>query len=298
MNADIDLFLAHLASERRLSKNTVESYASDLASFLKYLDSAEIFNWSGVKEEHVSAYMSHLRREGLSERSAARALSAIKQLFKFLEEEGELSTNPTSVIAGPKMPKKLPGTLSQEEVVRLLEAPDPGKLLGVRDRAMLELLYATGLRVSELISIKLKDISLTDGTLITKGKGGKERIVPMGEYAADAIRVYIDGARPDLLKGAGSSDYLFISRRGGPISRQCFWKKIKDYGIKANITHKLSPHTLRHSFATHLLDGGADLRAVQAMLGHSDISTTQIYTSVSRERLKQIILKKHPRQSK
>jgi len=214
--------------------------------------------------------------------------------FRFLRIEGKIGHNPSRLVASPKLPKRLPKTFSLEEVENLLASPDPSTNLGLRDQAMLELLYATGLRVSELIGLKISNLNLEAGFVRTIGKGAKERMVPVGEKALDVTRHYLSQARQNLLKGRSSS-HLFLNARGKPISRQGFWKIIRKYGIIAGIKNEITPHSLRHSFATHLLERGADLRAVQIMLGHADISTTQIYTHVTGERLKQVHEKYHPR---
>lgn len=291
-NELIDQFINHLRIERGLSDNTINSYSRDLIRFVKYLDQKKISPLE-VRREDIGNYLGSLRKD-LSARSIARSLSAIKMFFKFLISEGRLKDSPARLLESIKLPTRLPEILSREEVDLLLSQPDPSLNLGQRDKAMLELLYATGLRVSELIGLHLININLEAGYVRTIGKGSKERIIPMGEIAMKAIRDYISDGRISLLKGK-NIPYLFVNSRGKPISRQGFWKIIKKYGIIAGIKKKITPHRLRHSFASHLLEGGADLRSVQVMLGHSDISTTQIYTHISRERLKQVHEKYHPR---
>jgi integrase/recombinase XerD len=294
MNDLLDQFLNHLRIERGLSENTVSSYSSDLIKYFGYL--VRIKNMPLlVKREDIAEYTGVLKKEkGLSARTIARNLSAIKMFYRFLITEGMLTENPARLLDPVKLPGRLPGTLSREEVDRLLAAPDTKTEIGQRDSAMLELLYATGLRVSELVGLHLVNLNLEPGYIRTIGKGVKERIVPMGDKARDALRLYLSYGRRELIRGK-NNHFLFLNSRGDSMSRQGFWKIIKKYGIMAGITKRITPHSLRHSFATHLLEGGADLRSVQIMLGHSDISTTQIYTHVSRERLKKIHERYHPR---
>jgi integrase/recombinase XerD len=230
----------------------------------------------------------------LSMRSIARNLSAVKMFYRFLVSDGKIQGNPARLLSAPKLPRRLPDVLSSEEVERLLAQPDAPTGRGKRDRAMLELLYATGLRVSELVNLKMANINLEAGYVRTVGKGSKERMVPVGTKALEALKEYLTQGRASFMKKRTSS-YLFLNPRGKPLTRQGFWKIIKRYGLAAGIRKKITPHSLRHSFASHLLEHGADLRSVQIMLGHSDISTTQIYTHVTRERLKQIHEKHHPR---
>lgn len=287
-----DQFIDHLRLERGLSDNTVQSYSRDLNRFLGYLDNRKISPLEATRE-HIQQYLGSLRGS-LSARSLARNLSSIKMFFRFLIIEGKMENNPSRLVPAPKLPKRLPKTFSLEEVERLLAAPDPSTPAGLRDQAMLELLYATGLRVSELTGLNVSNLNLEAGFIRTFGKGSKERMVPVGEKALESVRRYLHEARPGLLKGRSSSR-LFLNARGKPLSRQGFWKIIRKYGILAGIKNEITPHGLRHSFATHLLEGGADLRAVQIMLGHADISTTQIYTHVTGERLRRVHEKYHPR---
>ncbi len=288
----LDQFINHLRVERGLADNTIESYSRDLIRFLQFLESRKISPFH-VTQDHIMDYMGSL--EGvLSVRSAARNLSAVKIFFRFLVSDGKIKSSPARLLESPKLPQRLPGVLTHHEVERLLSQPDVSKPRGQRDKAMLELLYATGLRVSELVGLKVSDINLEAGYVRTIGKGSKERMVPMGEKALKALRDYLSDGRIGLLK-KGRSPNLFLNPRVQPITRQGFWKIIKKYGVLAGINKEITPHILRHSFASHLLEGGADLRAVQVMLGHADISTTQIYTHVTRERLKQIHEKYHPR---
>ena len=246
-----------------------------------------------IGQDDILDYMSSLQGT-ISVRSAARSLSALKMFFRFLVYDGKIKNSPARLLNTPKLPRKLPGVLSLEDVDRLLSQPDPTTHLGQRDKAMLELLYATGLRVSELVGLKLTNINLEAGYIRTVGKGSKERMVPMGGKALEALKDFLDDGRVRLLKNK-MDPHLFLNARGKPLTRQGFWKIIKQYGLKSGLRGPITPHILRHSFASHLLECGADLRAVQVMLGHADISTTQIYTHVTRDRLKQIHEKYHPR---
>jgi integrase/recombinase XerD len=284
-------FLTYLAVEKGLSPNTLASYERDLK---KYFYAMQGKDPDGISHSDVSAFLSGLSGSGIAAPSIARNLAAVRGFHKFLQIDGVAQSDPTVNLETPRGWKRLPKTLSMVEVDALLAQPDPVTLLGLRDKAMLELLYATGIRVSELVGLRVQDVNLERGFLVVMGKGSKERAVPLGEAAAAAVRSYLERARPLLLKNA-DSESLFISARRRGITRQMFWERIKLHARTAGITSSISPHTLRHCFATHLLDNGADLRAVQAMLGHADISTTQIYTHVSRERLRQIHEKYHPR---
>lgn len=291
-NELLDQFINHLRFERGLSENTVSSYSSDLIKYIEYLHKIKINPVSAGRDD-IGRYLAQMKAQ-FAERTIARNLSSIKMFYKFLINEGLMTDNPARLLESIKLPGRLPGILSREEVDSLLSMPDTTRSLGQRDSAMLELLYATGLRVSELVGLHLNSISLEPGYVRTIGKGTKERIVPMGDKAREGLKLYLKYGRPELIKGK-NLPYLFLNSRGSSISRQGFWKIIKKYGIMAGITKKITPHRLRHSFATHLLEGGADLRSVQIMLGHSDISTTQIYTHISRERLKKVHEKYHPR---
>jgi integrase/recombinase XerD len=288
----VDQFISHMRVERGLSENTIQSYSRDLIRFIQYLEARSLSSLS-IGRDDILDYMSSLQGT-ISVRSAARGLSALKMFFRFLVYDGRIENNPARLLNTPKLPLKLPGVLSLEEVDRLLSQPDPATLLGQRDKAMLELLYATGLRVSELVGLKLSNINLEAGYVRTVGKGSKERMVPMGGKAIEALKDYLDDGRVRLLKNK-LIPHLFLNAWGRPLTRQGFWKIIRQYGLKSGLKGPITPHILRHSFASHLLECGADLRAVQVMLGHADISTTQIYTHVTRERLKQIHEKYHPR---
>ena len=286
------LFLNYLRVEKGLALNTVISYQRDLQKFLIYFRK-EKKNWLEAKEEDLIKFIHHQSRSGLSARSIARLLSALKSFYNYLILDGIIQKNPASGLTTPAAWLSLPKFLTVKEVESLLKQPDENDIQGLRDKAMLEVLYATGLRVSELIALKPQDLNLKDKFLICRGKGGKERVVPLGGSAIQAVENYLERARPRLAKK--SNEFLFLTRRSRSFTRQGFWKLLKAYALKANLSSKISPHILRHSFATHLLERGADLRSVQLMLGHSQITTTQIYTHVSRERIRQIYDKFHPR---
>lgn len=284
-------FFNYLRVERGLSQNTLIAYKNDIEKLIEFADTIGK-DLISLEREDLVKYTQHLSKSGLEPKSVARALVTTRSIFKFLVLDGLLKRDPSSNIETPKSWQSLPKVLSAEEVERLLASPDVSFDAGLRDKVMLEILYATGLRVSELVALKLSDVNLDIGFVITMGKGSKERTVPIGKSAISWTRKYLV-ARARLLEGKTSS-FLFISDKGLPITRQSFWKLVVSYGQKAKIGH-ISPHLLRHSFATHLLENGADLRSVQMMLGHSDISTTQIYTHVTNERLRQIYKKFHPR---
>jgi integrase/recombinase XerD len=285
-------YLDYLTVEKGLSRNSVSSYGRDLRHFGHWLQD-EKTEIGDVERLRIVRYFQALRSAGISARSVARALAAIRGFFRFAVSERYLNTDPTENIENPKLWSNLPKTIPPGEVEALLSAPDRSTTLGLRDAAMLELLYATGLRVSELVRIRVDELVMDAGFLRTVGKGSKERIVPFGEAARDAILSYVDKARSELdTKGDPA---LFLTIRGRPMSRQMFWKTIEKHARAAGVRSHISPHVLRHSFATHLLENGADLRSVQMMLGHSDISTTQIYTHISRARLKKIYESYHPR---
>jgi integrase/recombinase XerD len=292
MKDSIALYLDYLTVEKGLARNSVASYATDLRKFADFLRQKEI-PADAVERLHIIRYFQHLRNAGISARSVARALAAIRGMFRFLVAEKHLQRDPTENVENPRLWTTLPKSLLPAEVEALLRAPDPAKPDGLRDRAMLELLYATGLRVSELIRVRGDDLVMDAGFLRTIGKGSKERIVPFGDSARLAILEYLDKGRSHFDKR--KDPHLFLSNRGRPMSRQSFWMKVVRYARQAGIKSKISPHVLRHSFATHLLENGADLRSVQLMLGHSDISTTQIYTHVSRARLQRMYEQYHPR---
>jgi len=287
-----DQFIHHLRVEKGLAGNTIESYSRDLTKYFDFLEKRSLPPLKASQID-IMEYISSLAGT-LCIRSIARNLSSLKVFYRFLVSDGKLKTNPARLISNPKLPRRLPGVLSGEEVERLLAAPDRQTQRGLRDRAMLELLYASGLRVSELVGLKIVNVNLEAGWVRTVGKGSKERMVPMGSKAQQSLKEYLLDSRPSLLKRRSSS-HLFVTSRAKPMSRQGFWKIIKRCAGLAGIRKEISPHSLRHSFASHLLEHGADLRSVQIMLGHADISTTQIYTHVTRERLKQIHERYHPR---
>jgi integrase/recombinase XerD len=288
----LPIYLDYLQVEKGLAPNSIESYARDLRSFGRYLAGEEI-ELEAIERVDIIRHFQSLRGDGISARSTARALASIRGFFRFLVVERHLKKDPTENVENPKLWSNLPKTLIASEVTDLLAAPDRSTPEGMRDGAMLELLYATGLRVSELINVKIDDLVLDAGFLRTIGKGSKERIVPFGEEAKRAILQYLEQGRPHLVKRPDAA--LFLSNRGRAMTRQSFWMKITRYARQAGIEASISPHVLRHSFATHLLENGADLRSVQMMLGHTDISTTQIYTHVSRARLQKLYDEFHPR---
>ena len=292
----VDEYLSTLAIERGYSERTIEAYGADLSDFLQFLQGQQITNLQEISAPHILLYLAHLRKRGLGEETISRRLSSLRGFFKFLVLEHGLKENPLELIEGPKPKRKLPLVLSVEEVNRLLEAPEENTPLGLRDRAMLELMYASGLRVSELTKLCLYDLNLEVGFVRVKGKGGKERLVPMGEPARESLKRYLRDGRPKLLRPRADVPEVFLNRRGKPLTRQRFWQIIKRYALKVGINpEKITPHVLRHSFATHLLENGADLRTVQALLGHASLATTQIYTHVQAETLRRIHARYHPR---
>ncbi len=290
----VDLFLHHLAVEKGLSRNSLEAYARDLRGYVEFLAEQGISSIAESSADKIISYLRYLRGKSLSARSAARALSTLRGFHKFLLQDQAIQDNPLGRVRAPKVVPRLPLVLTSGEVEDLLRQPDPTHPLGVRDRAMLELLYATGLRVSELVHLSVNDVNLEVGYVLAKGKGAKERIVPMGGAASRALKGYLEGPRRNwALRSLDGT--LFLGRGGRGISRQGFWKILRKYARAAGIRKRMSPHTLRHSFATHLLERGADLRSVQSMLGHVDIATTQVYTHVSRQHLKRLHQRYHPR---
>jgi integrase/recombinase XerD len=293
-NEAIDAYLGYLRDVRRMSPNTLSSYARDLRALDEFAV-AKAQPISALDRRDLEAFARQMMTAGLAPRSVARTIACVRGFYKFLLVEKKVATDPAEDLHAPRAWPALPKYLDLEDVDRLLTQPDVSTPRGIRDKALIELLYATGLRVTELLSLKAGDISLDAGYLTCIGKGDKQRIVPLGESAADWIRRYVGEARPALLKGR-KTKWLFVNARGGgQLSRVGFWKLLKEYGIKAGISREISPHVLRHSFATHLLERGADLRAIQMMLGHADLSTTQIYTHVLEARLKTVYDKFHPR---
>ncbi len=293
MEAEIRAFLQHSQVEKGLAENTLAAYGQDLAKLRVFLKTRDR-EVSEVDRDDVLDFLASLYRSKVSSRTVSRHLVTLRVFFRFALAEDWIREDPTLNLESPRVWKKLPGYLTPEQVERLLAAPDLATPLGIRDLAMLEVLYSTGLRVSELVSLRLNDLDMSMGCARCIGKGNKERLVPVGRKALAAVRRYLAETRPALLRGR-TSPFLFLSRRGSKLSRVGFWKMLKGYGRRAGLPPGLSPHKLRHSFATHLLERGADLRSVQLMLGHADISTTQIYTHVTQERLRKIYKKHHPR---
>jgi integrase/recombinase XerD len=294
LNELADQFLSYLLVEKGLSNQTIEAYSLDLTAYLTFLHQEGIDDISQADMLYILKHLIRLRDAGLNARSRARHLVTLRGFYKFLTQENHLKKDPARTIDLPKTGLKLPEVISIEEVALLLKAPRLDNPRGLRDAAMLEILYAAGLRVSELLHLKLHDVNLEAGFVKVFGKGSKERLIPIGRHAQDMLRDYLHSARLLLLK-QHTSHYVFVARAGKPMSRQGFWKRIKQYALKAGLNKRITPHTFRHSFASHLLEGGADLRAVQVMLGHVDISTTQIYTHVTRDHIKRIHDKLHPR---
>ncbi|MCW8109427.1 site-specific tyrosine recombinase XerD [Alteromonas ponticola] len=291
--AHITEFIDMLWLEKGLSDHTQQSYRTDLTQLALFCQQKGLDDITIVEQPHLQDFLHFREQQGISARSRQRSLSAMKAFFVYLVTVHKRADNPLSRTRGPKLPQALPHTLSEQEVEALLDAPETEDPIQCRDRCMLEVLYATGLRVSELIGLRMGQISTQQGVVRVTGKGNKERLVPLGEDAVDWLATYCKTARPELIKHA--TDLLFVSLRGGQMTRQTFWHRVKYYAQKAGITSRLSPHTLRHAFATHLLNHGADLRVVQMLLGHSDLSTTQIYTHVAKERLQNLIQQHHPR---
>ena len=292
----IDSFLTMISVEKGLAKNTVEAYSRDLSGLAEFVLKQKVTCWDAVEPIHLRSFVSSLRVRNLNSRSIARQIVTVRRFYRFLQNEGLVSSPPIPEFHLSSAARKLPHALNWDDVRSLLNQPDPNQVLGARDQAMLELLYATGLRVSELVLIKLQQVDSQGDYLTVSGKGSKMRAVPFGKWAREKLLRYIQETRPRLLKGKCSA-FLFLNRSGQALTRQGFWKIIRGYARAAGIDKKVSPHTLRHSFATHLLAGGADLRSVQTMLGHADISTTQIYTHVDANRLKQAHQRYHPRES-
>ncbi len=295
MDEHLDSFLTYLTVNKGLSRNTLESYSRDVSSFIKFIEKLNVIRPHDVKEFHVAEFLSELQKRKLSIKTINRHIVSTRQFFKYLISNEIVSNDPFANVNTPKLNKSIPDVLSIEQVEKLLSMPEVKDTANsVRDTAMLEVLYSTGVRVSELISIELNRVNMDHGYIIVLGKGDKERIIPLGKVSLEKIKNYLIDSRSKLLREKVSK-FLFVTRRGTKMTRQGFWKLIKQYTLMAGINSKITPHTLRHSFATHLLERGADLRVIQVMLGHSDISTTQIYTHVQKEKLKQIHKKFHPR---
>ena len=290
----VDQFLHYLTVEKGLAKKTLEAYSHDLNRFLNYLQEKKIDDVLTVTKVDVRAFLLTLKAKKLSNKTVVRNLVAIRTFFRFLTQEGKLESNPVEDLESPQLAKRLPDILSLQEVEHLLETPKPQTPLGIRDRSMLEMLYATGMRVSELVNLHMNQLNLEGGYVLLFGKGSKERAVPIGGEAIRWVSRYLKESRQELSKER-ENPFVFLNRSGRKMSRQIFWRNIKTYGRRAGIRKKITPHLLRHSFASHLLARGADLRSVQMLLGHADISTTQIYTHVTGERLKQVHKRHHPR---
>ncbi|CUS26272.1 integrase recombinase [Paucilactobacillus oligofermentans DSM 15707 = LMG 22743] len=294
MNDILQDYLHYLRIQRGLVENTIISYKQDLVAFSEYLTEQKITSWDKVDRYDVLNYLAKLQTEKKAKSSVSHLISTLRQFFSYLVNEDKIAINPMIHIDPPKGAQHLPQVLTSEEVERLLEVPDLSKPLGIRDRAILEVMYATGLRVSELINLTMDELHLEMGLIQPLGKGDKERIIPIGEVAIDWLNKYMNGARLTLLKQQ-KSKYIFLNAHGRQLTRQGIWKNLKAIVVKAGITKNVTPHTLRHSFATHILENGADLRVVQELLGHADISTTQIYTHISRKRMAEVYKKFHPR---
>jgi integrase/recombinase XerD len=295
LSPQIDRFLNVLAVEKALARLTLEAYSRDLSRLANFLADRGVESWTAADSLHLRAYVSWLRRIGLGRRSIARHVVSMRQFYRFLEREGVVGEEPIPTFALRDAGRKLPNVLSAQDIERLLNQPDASTHLGIRDRAMIELLYATGLRVSEIVSLQTHQLNLEGDYLSVRGKGSKVRLVPFGKWAKEKLLDYLKTVRPKFARGRTSA-YLFVTRSAKPLTRQGFWKLLRRYALAAGIEGRVTPHVLRHSFATHLLEGGADLRSVQSMLGHSDISTTQIYTHVQPKHLKEAHRKYHPRE--
>lgn len=294
MDEAIEGFIYYLKVERGRAENTLQAYRHDLRRFAAWLEERGLRSPRDVTHAVIADHLVALDRQGLGLRSIARARTSLRQLFVFLVKEGHLEADPSTLVEAPRFPSPLPTVLTGAQVEAILAAPDPESTLGLRDAAMIELLYATGLRVSELVGLPLAALDPDVGLMKVRGKGNKERLVPIGGRALDLVGRYLERSRP-LLDPDRRSPALFVSRRGRPMTRQNFWQRLSSWARQAGVRGKVSPHVLRHSFATHLLENGADLRALQAMLGHADISTTQIYTHVTRARLRALHERHHPR---
>ncbi len=294
MQKQMDNYTNYLAVEKGLARNTLDSYRRDLKKFLTFMRKQEVTAPGQVDREALNHFIATLKKEGFATSTITRCIASIRSFFNFLLQEGIIENNPALELESPKIEKKLPRVLSTKEIDKLLSQPRKSQHNGLRDKAMLELLYASGIRVSELVALDITDFDPHVGFLRCRGKGMKERIVPIGSVAINHVSEYLDNSRAKLLKKNGESA-LFVNHHGSRMTRQGFWKILKKYVRKSNINGEVTPHTLRHSFATHLLENGADLRSVQEMLGHSDISTTQIYTQITRRKIREIYDKTHPR---
>lgn len=299
LDVAIDRYMRHMQIERNMSKNTIDAYRRDLLQFATSCQGQGVgTDVTGIADHHISGFLVDLMHADLKPRSMSRKLSAVRGLFGYMRRNEWVETDPSQLVDMPRYTQKIPEVLSLEEVEALIEAPDRTVPEGHRDWVMLELLYDTGLRVTELVGLNMRELDMRQCALRVVGKGEKQRIIPFGEYAYDALEAYLATTRAQLLARTGTAatcPYVFVTRRGSSMTRQAFWKNIKRYAIKADITKDISPHILRHSFATHMLERGMDLRIVQTLLGHADISTTQVYTHVANARLKQVIEDHHPR---
>jgi integrase/recombinase XerD len=293
LDAAVDRYLTYLAAERRVSPHTLAAYGRDCAALVQFLERQDVTKPADVLPGHIGNFLAAEQRRGLSARSRARTLAAIRGLFAFLVREGMLSVDPSRELRRPRLGRRLPQSLGREAVGKLLTSPADAPLVQ-RDVAMIELIYAAGLRVSEVVALTVSQVKLEAGYLTVVGKGRKERAVPIGRFARERLLAYLKEVRPQLL-GRRLSPFLFVTRAGKAMSRQAFWRRLRRRALQAEVREHLSPHTLRHAFATHLVEGGADLRAVQLMLGHADIGTTEVYTHVARERLREVHKKFHPR---
>ena len=292
-NQHIDSFLANLRLEKGLSINTINAYANDCSSFLKWVNNVEKIDILSIQEEQVERYVKNFQVQNLASSTINRKISSLKHFYLFLHKKKLVHSNPIASFSGPKNVRPLPKSMSENDVASLIQAPDCKNFIGLRDKAMLELLYATGVRISELINLQYTNIDLNRSLIKVMGKGNKERLIPFGENALSCLLDYINFRRANNL--SLSSRDFFISQQGKKITRQAFWHRIKQYLMQTGLPLDISPHTLRHAFATHLLNNGADLRSVQMLLGHSDLSTTQIYTHIAKQRLGEMVKKHHPR---
>ncbi|WP_068776064.1 site-specific tyrosine recombinase XerD [Paenibacillus sp. FJAT-26967] len=295
MRQDLEVFMDYLEHEKRLSRNTLESYSRDLLQYIDFLEEQNVHDLAETSKVHVVTYIARLKQLGRATATQSRTLVSIRSLYGHMIRSGRMEHDPTRDIENPKQDKKLPQVLTLEEMERLLGAPQPASTNGVRDKAMLEVLYATGIRVSELISLDVGDVNTSLGFVRCVGSGAKERIIPLGLMAAQVVDDYVSNSRPHLMKAHKPETALFVNHLGTRMTRQGFWKMLKRYSAEASIDKDITPHTLRHSFATHLLENGADLRSVQEMLGHADLSTTQVYTHVTRSKMKEVYDRSHPR---
>lgn len=294
MQSQLLNYVNYLAVEKGLSKNTLDSYRRDLKKFLTYIKKQEISRLDAINRTIINGYLGELKNNGTAASSISRTIASIRSFFNFLMQEELITDNPAIDLESPRIEKRLPRVLTTKEVDLLLDQPNPGNHNGLRDKAMLELLYASGIRVSELVSLDITDFEAKAGYLRCQGKGMKERIVPIGSVAVNCVKEYLNNSRAKLTRKNGEKA-LFVNHHGCRLTRQGFWKILKKYARISSINGEITPHTLRHSFATHLLENGADLRSVQEMLGHSDISTTQIYTQITRRKIKEVYDKSHPR---